>query len=206
MKRLTEKLTVNASSSIVINQKMEINNPKLWDVDYPNMYTLITIVKGRGMLDSQTTRVGFRSIGFDLGKGFFLNGKNLKLKGICLHHDAGTLGSAVPRKVIERRLDILKELGCNAIRTSHNPFSSDFLELCDEKGFLVIDEAFDEWELPKKKWIEGWNKWTPGKDGYEEYFKEWSATDLKDMILRDRNHPLRKRKWHESRGLECNCR
>jgi hypothetical protein len=106
-----------------------------------------------------------------------------------MHHDAGTLGSAVPREVIERRLGILKELGCNAIRTSHNPFSSDFLELCDEKGFLVIGEAFDEWELPKKKWIEGWNKGTPGKDGYAENFKEWSVTDLKDMILRDRNHP-----------------
>ena len=100
---------------------------------------------------------------FDPDKGFFLNGKSLKLKGICMHHDAGALGSAVPRKEIERRLDLLKELGCNAIRTSHNPFSSDFLELCDKKGFIVIDEAFDEWELPKKKWIEGWNKGTPGK-------------------------------------------
>jgi beta-galactosidase len=189
VKKLTEELTVGSSSTEVINQKMEIANPKLWDIDNPNLYTLITIVKGKNILDNQTTNVGFRNIRFDADKGFFLNGRNLKLKGICMHHEAGTLGSAVPWKVIERRLDILKELGCNAIRTSHNPFSPDFLELCDKKGFLVLDEAFDEWELPKKKWIEGWNKGTPGKDGYSANFKEWHAADLKDMVLRDRNHP-----------------
>ena len=185
----TETLRIDASSPKVINQKMEVSNPKLWDIENPELYTLVTVVKGKGVLDSQTSKVGFRNIRFDADKGFFLNGKNLKLKGICLHHDAGTLGSAVPRQEIARRLDILKELGCNAIRTSHNPFSPDFLDLCDAKGFLVIGEAFDEWELPKKKWIEGWNKGTPGKDGYSADFKEWHATDLKDMILRDRNHP-----------------
>ena len=189
VKKTTQKLSIPGSSPQIITQKMEIYGPKLWDVDNPNLYSLLTIVKGKGILDSQTTVVGFRNFTFDADKGFFLNGKNLKLKGICLHHDAGTLGAAVPRQVIERRLDILKELGCNAIRTSHNPFSSDFLELCDKKGFLVIGEAFDEWELPKKKWIEGWNKGTPGKDGYAISFKEWAGTDLKDMILRDRNHP-----------------
>jgi hypothetical protein len=113
----------------------------------------------------------------------------MKLKGICMHHDAGTLGSAVPAEEIARRLDILKEMGCNAIRTSHNPFSTDFLDLCDEKGFLVIDEAFDEWELPKKKWLAGWNVGNPGKEGYSEYFREWSKRDLRDFVLRDRNHP-----------------
>jgi beta-galactosidase len=190
VKKISEVLNINASSTKVIIHKMELINPKLWDVDNPNLYSLVTVVKGKkDIVDSQTTKVGFRNLRFDADKGFYLNGKNIKLKGICMHHDAGTLGSAVPRKVIERRLDILKELGCNAIRTSHNPFSSDFLELCDEKGFLVIGEAFDEWELPKKKWIEGWNKGIPGKDGYAEYFKEWAVTDLKDMILRDRNHP-----------------
>jgi beta-galactosidase len=187
--KLTENLKIEASSSKVINHKMEVNNPKLWDIEDPQLYKLVTVVKGKGVIDSQTTNVGFRTIRFDAEKGFFLNGKNMKLKGICLHHDAGTLGSAVPRQEIARRLDILKELGCNAIRTSHNPFAQDFLDLCDEKGFLVIDEAFDEWELPKKKWIEGWNKGTPGKDGYSSDFKEWHGTDLKDMVLRDRNHP-----------------
>lgn len=189
VKKITERLKIDSSSPTIINRKMEISNPKLWDIETPYMYTLVTVVKGRGVLDSQTTNVGFRNIRFDADKGFFLNGKNLKLKGICMHHDAGTLGSAVPRQEIARRLDILKELGCNAIRTSHNPFSTDFLDLCDSKGFLVLGEAFDEWELPKKKWIEGWNKGTPGKDGYSSSFKEWHATDLKDMVLRDRNHP-----------------
>jgi beta-galactosidase len=187
--KITEGYSLGAASPKVILQKMELVSPKLWDVDSPNLYTLVTVVRGKGIIDSQSIQVGFRNIRFDADKGFFLNGRNMKLKGICLHHDAGTLGSAVPRQVISRRLDILKELGCNAIRTSHNPFSSDFLELCDEKGFLVIGEAFDEWELPKKKWIEGWNKGTPGKDGYSADFKEWSKTDLRDMILRDRNHP-----------------
>ena len=189
VKKISTKMSIPGSSPKIITQKMMIFGPKLWDVDNPNLYSLVTVVKGNGILDNQTTRIGFRNIRFDADAGFFLNGKNLKLKGICMHHDAGTLGSAVPRQVIERRLDILKEAGCNAIRTSHNPFSSDFIELCDEKGFLVIGEAFDEWELPKRKWIEGWNIGTPGKEGYSINFKDWATTDLKDMIMRDRNHP-----------------
>jgi beta-galactosidase/beta-glucuronidase len=189
VKKISTKMSIPGSSPKIITQKMMIFGPKLWDVDNPNLYSLVTVVKGNGILDNQTTRIGFRNIRFDADAGFFLNGKNLKLKGICMHHDAGTLGSAVPRQVIERRLDILKEAGCNAIRTSHNPFSSDFIELCDEKGFLVIGEAFDEWELPKRKWIEGWNIGTPGKEGYSINFKDWATTDLKDMIMRDRNYP-----------------
>jgi len=189
VKKSSQKISMPGSSSKLVSQNMDIYGPKLWDTDNPNLYSLITVVSGVDVLDSQETPVGFRSIRFDADKGFYLNGKNLKLKGVCMHHEAGTLGSAFPRQVIERRLDILKEAGCNAIRTSHNPFSSDFLELCDEKGFLVIGEAFDEWELPKKKWIEGWNVGTPGKDGYSVNFKDWAVIDLKDMILRDRNHP-----------------
>ena len=189
VKKSSQKISMPGSSSKLVSQNMDIYGPKLWDTDNPNLYSLITVVSGVDVLDSQETPVGFRSIRFDVDKGFYLNGKNLKLKGVCMHHEAGTLGSAFPRQVIERRLDILKEAGCNAIRTSHNPFSSDFLELCDEKGFLVIGEAFDEWELPKKKWIEGWNVGTPGKDGYSVNFKDWAVIDLKDMILRDRNHP-----------------
>jgi Beta-galactosidase/beta-glucuronidase len=189
IKKTSQTISIPGSSSKIITQNMDIFGPKLWDTENPNLYSLITVVKGFNVLDREETAIGFRSIRFDSDKGFFLNGKNLKLKGICMHHEAGTLGSAVPRQVIKRRLDILKEAGCNAIRTSHNPFSSDFLELCDEKGFLVIGEAFDEWELPKRKWIEGWNAGTPGKDGYSVNFKEWATIDLRDMILRDRNHP-----------------
>jgi hypothetical protein len=168
---------------------MDVIKPKLWDIDSPDLYSLITVLEGKDTKDNLTTKVGFRNFRFDPDKGFFLNGRNLKLKGICLHHDDGALGSAVPRKEIERRLDLLKELGCNSIRTSHNPYSSDFLDLCDIKGFILIDEAFDEWELPKNKWIEGWNNGTPGKDGYSSVFKEWATTDLTDFVMRDRNHP-----------------
>jgi hypothetical protein len=187
--KTSEKMTITASSSGTLKKDMIITDPVLWDVEQPKMYSLVSIVKGRGIYDAQVTPIGFRDTRFDADKGFFLNGKGMKLKGICMHHDAGTLGTAVPREEIARRLDILKELGCNAIRTSHNPFSNDFLDLCDEKGFLVIGEAFDEWELPKKKWIEGWNAGTPGKDGYSTWFREWHERDLKDMVLRDRNHP-----------------
>ncbi len=170
-------------------QTLAIPDPKLWSVDDPKLYRLVTVVKGKGFQDETSMNTGLRYFRFDPDRGFSLNGEPMKLKGVCLHHDAGALGAAVPRSEIERRLGLLKEMGCNAIRTSHNPYSPDFLDLCDSLGFLVINEAFDEWELPKKKWIEGWNRGTPGKDGYAEYFKEWAHRDLADFVLRDRNHP-----------------
>jgi beta-galactosidase len=187
--KVTKKINLPIGTETTVNQVIIVDKPELWDVDNPKLYRLVTEVKGKKTLDRVTTFVGLRSINVDADKGFFLNGKNLKLKGICMHHDAGTLGAAVPKEEIARRLDILKEMGCNAIRTSHNPFSPDFLDLCDEKGFLVIGEAFDEWELPKKKWLQGWNVGTPGKQGYAEYFEEWAKTDLRDFLFRDRNHP-----------------
>ena len=185
----TSSEVIDASDEITINQVITIDNPKLWDIDNPELYTLVTEIRGREILDSEITTLGFRNIRFDPEKGFYLNGKNMKLKGICMHHDAGALGAAVPEEEIGRRLDILKEMGCNSIRTSHNPFSTEFLDLCDSKGFLVIGECFDEWELPKKKWLKGWNVGTPGKEGYARYFKEWGYQDLADFIMRDRNHP-----------------
>ena len=110
------------------------------------------------------------------------------MKGVCLHHDAGVLGSAVYRDVWKRRLLNLKEIGVNAIRTSHNPQSPDIYQLCDQLGLLVINEAFDEWEFPKRKWLEGWNKGTPGFQGSFDFFEEWGEKDLADMVRRDRNH------------------
>lgn len=185
-----QNILIPAKKDSAVITDLEIKNPKLWDVDQPNLYKLLTIIKKDGkILDNVITRTGFRDIRFDPDKGFFLNGKNLKIKGVCLHHDAGCLGAAVPRKVIERRMNLLKEMGCNAIRTSHNPYSSEFMDLCDEKGFLVMDEAFDEWELPKKKWVQGWNVGKPSFDGSASFFKEWHKKDLTDFILRDRNHP-----------------
>jgi beta-galactosidase len=187
--KFADKAQLAPGKEKIFSHTLSFPKPRLWDIDNPSLYSLVTVLKGKNFADQMTTTVGFRNIRFDPDKGFFLNGRKLKLKGICMHHDAGSLGSAVPRKEIERRLDILKELGCNAIRTSHNPFSSDFLDLCDRKGFLVIDEAFDEWELPKKKWIEGWNKGTPGKDGYSSDFIQWANTDIADFVMRDRHHP-----------------
>lgn len=182
-------IAAEPASEFVHRSQMKVENPTLWNTDIPFLYTLITVIEGKYIYDRMITRTGFRTIRFDADSGFYLNGRNIKLKGICMHHDAGTLGAAVPIEVLERRLNILKELGCNAIRTSHNPFSEEFLDLCDEKGFMVIDEAFDEWEISKKKWVEGWNAGIPSRDGYADAFEEWHARDLQDMVLRDRNHP-----------------
>ncbi len=187
--RAVRKISVDATNENTAILVFEIDNPKLWDTEHPEMYSLVTEILGRELLDNVVTPVGFRDLKFDPDKGFFLNGESIKLKGICMHQDAGALGSAVPKEEWSRRLDILKEMGCNAIRTSHNPFSPEFLDLCDSKGFLVIGEAFDEWEYPKNKWLKGWNIGTPGKEGYSVNFNEWSKTDLRDFILRDRNHP-----------------
>jgi len=113
----------------------------------------------------------------------------MKIKGVCLHHDAGSIGAAVPDGVLERRLLALKEIGVNAIRTSHNPPDPVLLNLCDRLGFLVMDEAFDEFTPSKNKWINGWNYGESAKFGYAELFKQWSVTDVRDMVRRDRNHP-----------------
>jgi hypothetical protein len=164
--------------------------PNLWSVDSPYLYRLTTSVYLNGkLIDQSTVNVGIRTLGFDANKGFSLNGKSMKVKGVCMHHDAGCLGSAVPSEVLERRLLTLKSIGCNAIRGSHNPQSPDLYDQCDKLGLLVLDEAFDEWEFPKKKWIEGWNVGTPGFDGPAEFFEKWGETDLRDLVLRDRNHP-----------------
>lgn len=169
---------------------LTISQPELWSLENPNLYTIrTTILQGGKVIDETETKAGIRSLTFDPDKGFALNGKFMKVKGVCIHHDAGCLGAAVPKEVWRRRLMQLKEIGCNAIRMSHNPQATSVYELCDEIGLLVKDEAFDEWEYPKKKWIEGWNKGNPGFQGSASYFREWSKRDLADMIRRDRNHP-----------------
>lgn len=171
-------------------QTISVAKPRLWSLEDPYLYTIkTTVTKGNKVIDRTETRVGIRSLTFDPNKGFALNGKFMKVKGVCIHHDAGCLGAAVPKEVWRRRLMQLKEIGCNAVRMSHNPQSTCVYELCDELGILVKDEAFDEWEYPKKKWITGWNKGKPGFQGSASYFREWSKRDLADMIRRDRNHP-----------------
>ncbi|MFA6831117.1 MAG: sugar-binding domain-containing protein [Bacteroidaceae bacterium] len=180
-----------ATQGLSTQQKdLSILNPILWDLKNPYLYTIKTVVSIDGQIvDQSETKIGVRTLTFDSNHGFALNGHSMKIKGVCIHHDAGCLGSAVPRDVWRRRLLQLKEIGCNAIRLSHNPQAECVYDLCDELGILVKDEAFDEWEYPKKKWIVGWNVGKPGFQGSASYFREWGKRDLTDMIRRDRNHP-----------------
>lgn len=185
-----KNIGVNAAGSIVCKQTLKVKNPKMWSIEEPNLYRLVTTLYVNGeKTESNEINTGVRTLRFDPNEGFFLNGVNKKLKGVCIHHDAGCLGAAVPREVWKRRLEKLRYMGCNAIRMSHNPQAPDLYELCDEMGFVVMDEAFDEWEFPKRKWIEGWNVGKPGYDGSADFFNEWCERDLKDIVLRDRNHP-----------------
>ena len=169
---------------------MTIANPRRWDIDSPYLYTLVTRLYDNGReVDRSECRIGLRTLEFDPDNGFAINGRNIKVKGVCLHHDAGVLGAVVPRDVWSRRLDNLKAIGANAIRMSHNPQAPVLYDLCDEKGFLVMDEGSDEWEYPKRKGVEGWNKGTPKYEGSYDFFEEWIETDVADMVRRDRNHP-----------------
>jgi beta-galactosidase len=172
-KSVKEKTTVDADSGTDVKQMLTLANPNIWDVDSPNLYSMETTVSAGGKADVYTTNFGVRTFAFDADKGFSLNGRRLKLKGMCLHQDAGSMGVAVPDRSYERRLEIIKEYGCNAVRCAHNQPSPEFLDMCDRMGFIVIDEAFDKW-----------------KSGYyAKYFDEWWQRDISDMILRDRNHP-----------------
>ncbi|WP_069659630.1 sugar-binding domain-containing protein [Arcticibacter eurypsychrophilus] len=182
-------LQVPANGSAPADLNFTVNKPLLWSVDQPNLYQLrVSLWQNGKQMDHWQDEVGFRSIHFDADKGFFLNDVAMKLKGVCIHDDAGALGVAVPEEVWVRRLRKLKAVGCNSIRLSHNPHAEYLYRLCDEMGFLVMDEAFDEWEYGKNKWVEGWNVGKPAQFGYHEYFKEWAERDVKDMVLRSRNH------------------
>ncbi len=170
--------------------RMDVASPKLWDLDSPYLYTLHTeLTEGDRVIDSADIPVGIRTLAFDPNTGFALNGRNRKVKGVCIHHDAGSLGAAVPREVWERRLRGLKRLGVNALRMSHNPQAPMVYDIADEIGLLVMDEASDEWEFPKRKWVKGWNKGEPSFDGTFDFFEEWIDRDVADMVRRDRNHP-----------------
>ena len=169
---------------------VSIENPILWSVDSPYLYTLKVELKKNGKtIDENQFAMGLRTLKFDPNTGFELNGVNMKVKGVCLHHDAGVLGAVVPNEVWRRRVRQLKIMGANAIRMSHNMQAPALYDICDEEGMLVMDEASDEWEFPKRKWITGWNNGTPGFDGTYDFFEEWIDTDVADMVRRDRNHP-----------------
>lgn len=170
--------------------ELRVPAASLWSPEHPTLYTLTAqVLCSHAVVDEVTMPVGIRTLRFDADHGFFLNGESVKLRGVCVHHDAGALGAAVPKAVWRRRLQKLKEMGCNALRTAHNPPDSHLLDLCDEMGFLVMDEAFDEWEGAKNKWWQGHNVYPPKRYGYAEDFPQWHRIDLEDMIRRDRNHP-----------------
>lgn len=167
-----------AKSQGVREQKLKVQNPHLWDIGKGYLYTVKSelLVNGK-VVDVATTTAGFRDVKFDARKGFFLNGKNLKINGVCEHHDFGCLGAAVNEDAMHRKLTILRDMGVNAIRSSHNPPAPELLNMCDSMGFLVMDESFDMWRRKKSN------------GDYARFFDEWHKKDLSDLIKRDRNHP-----------------
>jgi beta-galactosidase len=177
---------IAAGDEYEFSQEVEVEAPPvLWSVERPNLYRVRSTLRASGnLIDSYETVFGIREAAFDADRGFLLNGERVnervKLNGMCLHHEAGCVGAAVPERVWERRLQTLREMGCNAIRTSHNPPAPEFLDLCDRMGFLVMNETFDEWRVGKGQ---------IGPYGYSLYFDEWHERDATDFIWRDRNHP-----------------
>ena len=170
--------TLNLRHSEPFEQNMTVPHPRLWSVTTPYLYRAVSSVYlNNELVDRDTTRFGIRSIRFIANKGLFLNGDHLKIKGVCLHHDLGPLGTAVNRSAIRYRLKLLREMGCNAIRTAHNMPSPELVNLCDEMGFLVMVESFDEWDVPKCI------------NGYHRYFNDWVEKDLVNMIRHYRNDP-----------------
>jgi beta-galactosidase len=169
---------IDIDSISIFRQTIKLSNPILWTLEHSALYSArFKVVINDRIVDENETSFGIRSFEFTHDEGFYLNGKHVDIKGVCLHHDLGCLGSAINKRAMERQLEIMKSMGCNAIRTSHNPPAPKFLDLCDQMGFLVMDEAFDEWMRSKTMY------------GYGRFFSEWSERDVADMVRRDRNHP-----------------
>ena len=174
----TSPLRLKGKGSLTVEQPMAFVNPRLWSVKDPVRYKVVSRIEADGeTIDELTTKTGFRYLSFDAQKGFSLNGERMKLNGVCLHHDAGALGAVVNKAAIARQLKIMQEMGANAIRSTHNPPAPELLELCDSLGLLVMNETFDMWR--KKKTAHD----------YARYFPEWHEKDLRDLVVRDRNHP-----------------
>ncbi|WP_347839422.1 beta-galactosidase GalB [uncultured Draconibacterium sp.] len=176
------KLVASNTSNEIFGNKTEQNiavpNPKLWDIETPYLYTAtMKLYQGNTLKDEQNIRFGIRSVEYKRGFGLVLNGNVTKFKGVCLHHDLGPLGAAVNKAALKRQLTILKDMGCNAIRSSHNMPSIEQLELCDEMGFIFLAESFDEWAKPKVK------------NGYNRFFNEWAEKDVVNLVRATRNHP-----------------
>ncbi len=182
---------MGAGLTVGLRKGLEVPRPQLWQLDSPALYTW----RSRLLYDDQEydlseVRFGIRSMEYDPVTGFRLNGEQLKLQGVCLHNDGGALGAACHKKTFVRQLRILKEMGCNAVRTAHHPFSEEFLDACDEEGVLVLAEAFDEWQQPiRVAPMSDGEPQTLNVDYYAALFDEWAERDLGDMVRRDRNHP-----------------
>ncbi len=169
---------ISAHASAEFTGEVVVPKPERWDLDRPVTYRAgVLVCENNKVVDDETVDFGIREFEFKSDTGFWLNGKNFKIKGVCLHHDGSAFGAAVPVGVWKRRLDALRQLGVNAIRTAHNPPAPEFLDLCDREGFLVMDEFFDCWTVAKNPY------------DYHLYFEEWSKKDARDTIRRDRNHP-----------------
>jgi beta-galactosidase len=174
-------MEIGAGVEYEFAQQIALDKPSLWNVASPYLYKVrSTVHSGQQIVDEYETPFGVREALFDADRGFLLNGEHVKLNGVCLHHEGASVGAAVPERVWERRFEILREMGCNAIRTSHNPPAPEFLDLCDRMGFLVMNEAFDEWKAGKGQ-VRG--------NGYSRNYDEWHERDVTDFVRRDRNHP-----------------
>lgn len=174
-----KKVTLEPGASQTVKQTLQLKKPQLWSCETPHLYTLETMLHADGKaLERRETQFGVRHIQWK-PEGFFLNGERVQLKGVCEHHDLGPLGAAFHERAYERKIEMLKNMGCNAIRMTHNPPAPQVLDLCDKHGMLVIDELFDIWQLKK------YDK----TNGYHIYWKEWWQKDVRQFMLRDRNHP-----------------
>ncbi len=169
---------LDAGKKAEFTQELGVRDLKVWSIENPYLYKIITQILQNGqVVDQYETPIGVRTIEFTIDDGFHLNAKRVQIQGVCDHHDLGCLGAAINRRAIQRQLEILKSFGVNAIRTSHYPPAPELLDLCDEMGFVVMDEAFDEWKHSKTKY------------GYGQFFDDWSQRDILSMVDRDRNHP-----------------
>ena len=176
----TETKAIAAGETAAIDATVNAQNPELWSTTNPALYTVRTEVKiGEEVVDTYDTEYGFRYFKFDENSGFSLNGTNMKLKGVCMHHDQGALGAEAWKRAIERQVEILKEMGCNSIRVTHNPAAEELINICNEKGILVVEEMFDGWQNAKNG----------NNNDYARFFKEWMEKDVRSWIRRDRNHP-----------------
>ncbi len=178
VKSAESKVNISSDDKNEVSQQIVVASPTLWSVEHPALYKAVTQLISNGkVLDEYTTNFGIRYFEFTVDRGFFLNGKPLKIWGVCDHHDLGCLGTAINTRALQRQLELLKEMGINGIRTSHNPPAPELLDLCDKMGFIVMDEAFDMWKRGKNKY------------DYHLDWDAWHKIDLQDLVTRDRNHP-----------------